>query len=169
MRKNQMVMMEEFRRRKNLKDFHRLSKKEQVLKGDYTGNLLDKPIDLSDIDFMNALKGTTSLGPDAAMRPSKEECFDPRKFSLLFMESDSVTNVTSLNRVNHRRVLIFIGNGNGVVAYGKGKGIEYEEAFDHAFRDARRNLVGIDIEHIFTSPLMMSGRHNDFKIRIFPQ
>ena len=42
------------------------------------------------------------------------------------MASDSVTNVTSLNRVNSRRVLIFVGNGNGLVSYGKGKAEEYE-------------------------------------------
>ena len=46
------------------------------------------------------------------------------------MSSDSVTNVTSLNRVNHRRVLLFIGNGQGLISYGKGKGEDYENAFD---------------------------------------
>jgi ribosomal protein S5 len=58
--------------------------------------------------------------------PKRDEVFNPSDFTLIFLASDSVTNVTSLNRVNARRVLIFIGNGNGLVAYGKGKAQEYE-------------------------------------------
>lgn len=58
--------------------------------------------------------------------PARDEIFDPSQFSLIFMCSDSVTNVTSLNRVNSRRVLIFVGNGNGLISYGKGKAEEYE-------------------------------------------
>jgi small subunit ribosomal protein S5 len=81
---------------------------------------------------------------------------------MIFLDSDSVTNITSLNRTNARRVLLFLGNGNGLVGYGKGKGVEYEEAFDNAFKDARRNMICIDIEDIFTSPRILSGTHNDF-------
>ena len=58
--------------------------------------------------------------------PASDEIFDPSEFTLVFLASDSVTNVTSLNRVNARRVLIFVGNGNGLVSYGKGKAEEYE-------------------------------------------
>jgi len=32
---------------------------------------------------------------------------------------------------------MFIGNGNGLVSYGKGKAGEYEQAFDNAFKNAR--------------------------------
>jgi len=85
------------------------------------------------------------------------------------MDSDSVTNVTRLNRTNKRRVLIFIGNGNGLISYGKGKADEYEQAFDNAFKKARQNLMCIDLEDVFTVPRYLSGRHNDFKIKIFPQ
>jgi ribosomal protein S5 len=108
-------------------------------------------------------------GPERFFEPQHNEVFDPNKFSMVFMDSDSVTNVTSLNRVNHRRVLLFLGNGNGLVSYGKGKGIEYEEAFDNAFKDARRNMISIDIEEIFTTPKILAGRHNDFRIKIYPQ
>jgi ribosomal protein S5 len=100
--------------------------------------------------------------------PKRDEVFNPNEFSLVFMASDSVTNVTSLNRVNSRRVLIFVGNGNGLVSYGKGKADEYEQAFDNAFKKARQNLVCLDIDEIFTSPRLLEGRHNDFKIKIFP-
>ena len=103
------------------------------------------------------------------MEPRFNEVFDPTDFTLIFMDSDSVTNVTSLNRTNKRRVLFFIGNKNGLISYGKGKGIEYEEAFDAAMKDAKRNMICLDIEDIFTSPRLLTGRHNDFRIRIHPQ
>jgi hypothetical protein len=37
MRKNQMVMMEEFRRRKNLKDFYKLYMKDRKIDGERSG------------------------------------------------------------------------------------------------------------------------------------
>ena len=97
-----------------------------------------------------------------------DECFDASDFVLIFITSDSVTNVTSLNRVNHRRVLIFVGNGNGIISYGKGKAGEYEEAFEAAFRDCKRKMMCIDLESIFTTPMFLEGRHNDFKIKLIP-
>lgn len=72
--------------------------------------------------------------------------FDPNQFTLIFIDSDSVTNVTSLNRVNHRRVLLFIGNGNGLISFGKGKGEDYEGAFEQAFKKLRQNLVCINMD-----------------------
>lgn len=65
-------------------------------------------------------------GPERYFEPLEDEIFDPADFTLIFIDSDSVTNVTSLNRVNHRRVLIYIGNGAGLVSYGKGKSEDYE-------------------------------------------
>jgi ribosomal protein S5 len=56
---------------------------------------------------------------------------------LIFIDSDSVTNVTALNRINARRVLLFIGNGNGVISYAMGKGDDFEGAFEHAFKKLR--------------------------------
>ena len=77
--------------------------------------------------------------------------------------------MTRLNRVNHRRVLIWAGNKKGVISFGKGKGIDYEHAFDNAFKSLRENMVCInwDIDH--TSPGYLEGRHNDFLIKIIPQ
>lgn len=30
-------------------------------------------------------------------------------------------------------------------------------------------MVCVNIEEVFTSPMLLEGRHNDFKIKIFPQ
>ena len=43
----------------------------------------------------------------------------------MFMDTDAVTQITALNRINRRRVLLFAGNHNGVITYGKGKGLDY--------------------------------------------
>jgi small subunit ribosomal protein S5 len=88
---------------------------------------------------------------------------------LIFIDSDSVTNVTSLNRVNQRRVLLFIGNGSGLISYGKGKGEDYEQAFDNAFKLMRQNLVCLSLDNRLSCLKHMEGRHNDFKIKIYPQ
>ena len=50
-----------------------------------------------------------------------------------------------------------------------GKADEYEGAFDNAFKVARQNMICLNIEESFTSPKILVGRHNDFKIKIFPQ
>lgn len=115
------------------------------------------------------LKQYEGTGAERFFEAGRDECFDPQEFTMLFLDSDSVTNVTSLNRTNKRRVLIFIGNGKGLISYGKGKAEEYEAAFEDAFKKARQNLMCIDVEDVFTSPRILSGRHNDFKIKIWPQ
>lgn len=111
----------------------------------------------------------TGANVERFFEPAADEVFNPNEFTLVFLDSDSVTNVTSLNRVNQRRVLIFIGNGKGLVSYGKGKAEEYEQAFENAFKKARQNMMCIDVEDVFTSPKILEGRHNDFRIKIFPQ
>jgi len=168
MRKNQMVMMEEFRRRKNLKDYHELMTEQQ--RRTATAQKMDEisPMDMHKDSIANAHQFHGSNN-ERFLEPGRDEIFNPKDFTLVFLASDSVTNVTSLNRVNQRRVLIFIGNGNGLVSYGKGKAGEYEQAFDNAFKKARQNMVCLDIQEVFTSPRLLEGRHNDFKIKIFPQ
>jgi ribosomal protein S5 len=85
-------------------------------------------------------------GPERYFTPGRDEIFDPSEFTLIFIDSDSVTNVTALNRVNARRVLLFIGNGNGVISYAMGKGEDYEAAFENCFKKLRKNLICIPLD-----------------------
>jgi len=39
-------------------------------------------------------------GPERFFTPGITECFNPNDFTLIFLDSDSVTNVTALNRTN---------------------------------------------------------------------
>lgn len=165
-----MIMMEEFRRRKNLEDYY-TSMIDKQSSAAYNQKMGDKaPITMSEKSLMSAKdQAYHGSNVDRYFEPGRDEIFDPSQFSLIFIDSDSVTNVTSLNRTNARRVLIFVGNGSGIISYGKGKAEEYEQAFDNAFKKARQNMVCMDLDETFTSPRMLSGRHNDFKIKIFPQ
>lgn len=88
---------------------------------------------------------------------------------MIFIDSDSVTNVTALNRVNSRRVLLFIGNGNGIISYAMGKGDDYESAFENSYKKLRANLICIPLDQLMTVPQRLYARHNDYRITIYPQ
>lgn len=64
---------------------------------------------------------------------------------------------------------MFIGNGCGIIGYGKGKGEDYEQAFAQAFANMRTNLVCLKHDIEFSQPTFLQGRHNDFRIKIWPQ
>lgn len=111
-----------------------------------------------------------TTGPERYFELQRGEVFDSSDFTLIFIDSDSVTNVTSLNRVNQRRVLIFIGNGHGLISFGKGKGEDYEHAFDNAFKKMRQNMTCISLDQKISSmPTRLAGHHNDFMIKLYPR
>ena len=118
-------MMEEFRRRKNLEDYYTKMADLQT-RSAFNQRMEDRaPLDMSEKAKM-ADQTYFGSNVDRYFEPARDEIFDPSQFALIFIDSDSVTNVTSLNRTNARRVLIFVGNGKGIISYGKGKAEEYE-------------------------------------------
>lgn len=125
MRKNQMVMMEEFRRRKRLGDYWDEMTELQRKEATRTRDVTKAPMDMKP-ETLKAVDDYHGSNAERYFEPAFDEVFNPSEFTLVFLDSDSVTNVTSLNRVNSRRVLFFVGNGNGLVSYGKGKADEYE-------------------------------------------
>lgn len=157
-------MLEEFRRRKNLENFReKLYDKEKE-----DGNEMPELQPRFEPDPYLEMKRTAGP-PSRYFGPSGDEIFDPTQFTLLFMETDSVTLVTKLNRINHRRVLVFIGNGNGVVSYGKGKGIDYQSAFQNAYIELKKNLICIDLDHLMTLTAPLQTRFNDFRLWLYPR
>jgi len=163
-RKDELIMLEEFRRRKNLENFR--EKLYQKSKDDDTTDpsLLPKILPDPYLDLKR------KAGPPSRFfGPAGDEVFDPSEFTLLFMETDSVCLVTKLNRINHRRVLIFIGNGDGVISYGKGKGIDYQDAFQNAFIEMKKNLICIDIDHFMSFSAPLQARFNDYRLWMYPR
>jgi ribosomal protein S5 len=45
-----------------------------------------------------------------------------------------------------------MGNCNGVIGYGKGGGLDFEDALDKAVNDCKKNLVAINLDHFLTLP-----------------
>lgn len=163
-RRDELVMLEEFRRRKNLENF-----REKVYSA-------EKDEEFEDINEMPRYEHDpyakirqTSGGPNRFFKPSAGEIYNPADFTLLFMETDSVTLVTKLNRINHRRILVFIGNGNGVISYAKGKGVDYQSAFQNAYIKLKKNMIVVDLDPLLTNGSPLYARHNDFRLWIYPR
>ena len=87
----------------------------------------------------------------------------------MFLDSDFMTNIKPLHRVSHRRVFIFMANGNGVLGYGKGLGINYKDAFQNAIINAKKNLIIIDLDPANTCPNKKRVRFNDVRLRVNPR
>lgn len=105
-----------------------------------------------------------------ALAPDTEigETYDSRKFTMIFLDADMVCNVTTLNRIYHRRCLIFAGNKEGMISYGLGVGILYEDAYLNAFKELKKNLILIDWDPSNTCPLPIKSRFNDYRISMIP-
>jgi ribosomal protein S5 len=73
-------------------------------------------------------------------------------FIILLIDRDTVTKVTTLNRIMSHRCLIFMGNGSGVVSYGRGKGINPELTLANAMRNAKQNLIALPIDQHISVP-----------------
>jgi ribosomal protein S5 len=66
-------------------------------------------------------------------------------------------------------VLLFIGNSDGVISFGKGKAVDYENAFEQAFKRLRQNLVCVPLDANMSVSRRLEGRHNDFHLKVWPQ
>lgn len=166
-RKSEMTMLEEFRRRKNLKRYFELTASEK--KADLESTFKKSNLfDMSDEAVTAGMRYKQS-GPQRFFTPDHEECFNPSEFTVIFIDSDTVTNVTKLNRTQHRRVLLFIGNSRGLISYAMGKALDYQQAYENAFKTLRKNLILLPMSQINTSPIVLKGRHNDYRIKIYPQ
>jgi ribosomal protein S5 len=45
-----------------------------------------------------------------------------------------------------------MGNCNGVIGYGKGKGNDFEDALSKAINNCKKNLIAINLDHMITWP-----------------
>ena len=73
-------------------------------------------------------------------------------FMVIILARGVTTKVTTLQRIQTSRYLIFMGNANGVVGYGKGKGTDFEEALDNAIMHCKRNLIAVPLDLLNTLP-----------------
>ena len=95
--------------------------------------------------------------------------FDKDEFVILTLGQDTTTLVTKLNRINHFRSLIFAGNGNGVIGYGKGKGNDFEESFKAAEVNLKKNLIVVPLDHFCPLVKPIKASYNGFELRLTPR
>ena len=84
----------------------------------------------------------------------------------MFLHAGMVCNMTRLNRVYERRILLYIGNKEGLISYAIGRGPLYEDAYRNAFEELRKNMIVIPTDKIMTVNSDMRARFNDYRLVI---
>jgi ribosomal protein S5 len=85
-------------------------------------------------------------------------------FMLLILDKDSTTLITKLNRIKHFRYLVFMGNANGVISYGRGKGNDFELALRNALHNCKRNLIAIKQDRLHSFPQDIWARFQNYQM-----
>ena len=75
---------------------------------------------------------------------------------------------TTLNRIMSYRVLLFMGNGNGIISRGSGKDISLSTALHKAVNQCKKNLITIPRDPRCTLPLAMKEKFQDYKLYLNP-
>jgi small subunit ribosomal protein S5 len=91
------------------------------------------------------------------------------EFCIMVLETKMVSNVVSLGRVFGFTSLVYVGNFNGVVSYGRGRGIDSETSLQKAIANAKENLIGIDLDLYNTNPNYMRESFNNVHIHLYPR
>ncbi len=87
----------------------------------------------------------------------------------LILSRGVTTNVTTLNRVNHFRYLVFMGNCNGVIGYGTGQGGNFESALVNAIRNCKKNLIALPLDHYQTLTTPLHTKINGMSLYLEPR
>jgi ribosomal protein S5 len=107
----------------------------------------------------NTEKLLDRLAPDG----EEGEIYDTTKFHLIYMASSMICKITRLNRIYNRKVLIFCGNKEGMISYGVGKGPLYQDAYENAFTEMKKNLILVEWDPSHTFPKDIYSRYHDFR------
>jgi ribosomal protein S5 len=168
-KKDELEMLKEFEKRRKFKSTIDILKHKEELEGPENPlEYVDDSVRLSKrIEYSkNTEDNPESL--EAALAPNKDigEIFDSSKFHMIFLDSDMVCNMTRLNRVYERRCLVYIGNKDGLISYGIGRGALYEDAYIDAYKQLKKNLIGIHLDPNFSCAMDIKGRFNDFRLEV---
>jgi len=167
-KKDEFVMLKEFEKRRKFKaTLDIINNKEFQENGDNINDILDDSIRTKEKKDLKKLSvNPESIESALSADETKGEIFDGSKFNLIFLDADMVCNMTRLNRVYERRCLLYIGNKEGLVAYGIGRGPLYEDAYIDAYKQLKKNLIAIPIDPQLTCSIDLKARFNDYRIYI---
>lgn len=85
-------------------------------------------------------------------------------FVMLLLERNTSTKVTTLNRVNYFRTLLFMGNGNGLISYGKSRDLTPELSMTKAIMNCKKNIIAIPLDPVCTLPRPINSRFQDYHV-----
>lgn len=90
------------------------------------------------------------------------------EFEMLFLDAGITTNITTQQRVNSRRILLYMGNCDGMISFGMGKGWDYSTAYEDAIRQLKKNVVAIPLDPFYPCVRYLESKFHCTTIRIFP-
>lgn len=87
---------------------------------------------------------------------------------IILLNVRSNTKVTTLNRINSTKTLLFMGNGNGVISHAKGEGSNPSQSLDRALYLLKKNIIAIPRDSRVTLPLHIKKRFQDYRLYLRP-
>ena len=78
------------------------------------------------------------------------------------------TQITTLNRLRHFRYLVFMGNCNGVVSYGRGRGQgnDFQQALNNSLINCKKNLIALRYDPLHSFPQDIRIRFQDYRLNV---
>ena len=136
-------------------------------------NQYDKEIN----DLISDIKRTNESEKDLSFedklfkyRDYDDLVFDQEgEFRIMLMDQRVTSNTTSLRRINSFKALVYAGNCNGVIGYGKGRALNFKRAIQRAVGDCKQNLVAINLDLLNTMPQAMYAKFGRYKIILWPR
>jgi len=167
-KKDELEMLKEFEKRRKFKSTIDIIKHKEDLEGPENPlENVDDSIRLSKHKSMKK-RDANPESLEAALSPNEDigEIYDSSKFHMIFLDADMVCNMTRLNRVYERRCLLYIGNKDGLISYGIGRGALYEDAYIDAYKQLKKNLIAIHLDPKFSCAMDMKARFNDYRLEV---
>jgi ribosomal protein S5 len=89
-------------------------------------------------------------------------------FIMILLERNISTKVTTLNRINFYRTLLFMGNGNGLISYGKSRDLTPEGSMTKAILECKRNIIAVPLDETCTMPRAITSKFQDYLVYLRP-
>lgn len=103
------------------------------------------------------------------LKPDIKGWFDiDDDFIMILIERNTSTKVTTLNRINYYRTLLFMGNGNGLISYGKSRDLTPEGSMTKAIIECKRNIIAIPLDNTCTMPRPITSKFQDYLVYLRP-
>lgn len=159
------------------KPFSRLERKELRRRQQEEENGKPQSVSLSTADFTDENAAPTELRPpseeELARRKahlenltSMEEVL--RGYDTALLEVGRVHKVVKGGTTMSMRALVAIGNRNGTAGFGEGKSDTAQHAIERACRDAKRNLLHIDLHQDRTIFHRARGKYVKSQVTLWP-